>query len=91
MYILFSLLNLLVGLSYVAIVAHWLISVGAVRLDNPQVKQFKNFMDKTLTPLYTAIRKIVQPVNGFDFTPFVAIVLIGLAWTILSWILVILL
>ena len=91
MYFLFNLLHLLVGLAYLAIIAHWLISLGAVSVDHPMVGKFRAFMDRALAPLYTPIRRVVQPVNGFDLTPLVAIILIGVAWSVLSWLLAVIL
>ncbi|HBH25934.1 MAG TPA: YggT family protein [Rhodospirillaceae bacterium] len=84
MLILINLLDLLVGLLYLAIIAHWLISLGAVALDHPALGKFKAFMDRALAPLYGPIRRFIRPVNGFDLTPLVAVILVGLAWSVLS-------
>ena len=74
MYLLLSLISLIINLLYISILAHWLISAGAVKTDNKFVAKFKSIMDKILAPPYKQIRKIVQPVNGFDFTPLVALI-----------------
>lgn len=74
MHLLISLVGLIINLLYISIIAHWLISAGAIKTDINFIAKFKSAMDKILNPVYTQIRKVVQPVNGFDFTPLVAIV-----------------
>jgi YggT family protein len=89
--IIFQLLGLAVGLATIAIIAHWLITIGAIRTDTGDaVARFKAFMDRALAPIYRPIRKYVQPVNGLDLTPLVALLLLYIAHAVLRWFLILL-
>ena len=87
MHAILSRLNLLVNLAYIAIIAHWLVALGAVKTEHPTVQKFKAFMDKALDPVYSRIRKFVQPVNGWDLTPLVALIGLGVAHWLVQWVL----
>lgn len=72
----YGIISLLAIIAYISIIANWLIGSGAIKTDNKIVPKIKSITDKVLLPVYKQIRKVVQPVNGMDFTPLVAIVIV---------------
>lgn len=68
-----------------SIVSHWLLSIGAIRMEiHAAIPKFKALMDKALGPIYSQIRKVVLPVNGLDLTPMIALFLVYVVYGLLS-------
>ena len=59
-----------------SIVMSWLISFGIVSTSNPNVRQTIMMLDRFTDPMLGPIRRIVPPLNGLDFSPIIAFLLL---------------
>ena len=79
-----SMLFEIVGLAFsvvkfiliASIVMSWLISFGIVSTSNPNVRQTIMMLDRFTDPILGPIRRIVPPLNGLDFSPIIAFLLL---------------
>jgi YggT family protein len=69
--ILIVLINTVVNILSVLIVLDTILSY-LLREDNP----IRRFIWKLVNPMYSPIRRVVPPLGGIDFTPFIAIILL---------------
>ena len=69
----FSVINF-IFLAY--IVMSWLVAFGVVSTSNPNVRQTIMMLDRFMDPILSPIRRIIPPLNGLDFSPIVAYLLL---------------
>ncbi|MBL8685998.1 MAG: YggT family protein [Alphaproteobacteria bacterium] len=82
MYSLFRLVDLLL-LSYswvliIGAVISWLMMFDIINRYNPFVNQFMFVLRAITEPLLRPIRRIVRPINGFDFSPIILLLAVFL-------------
>jgi len=65
------------------IVLHWLIAFKIVTTNNPYVARAEELLTKATKPAYEKIREKVPTVSGFDFSPFICLLLAMFIWRIL--------
>ncbi len=83
MYSLFRLVDLLL-LSYswvliIGAVISWLMMFDIINRYNPFINQFMFMLRAITEPLLRPIRRIVRPINGFDFSPIILLLAVFLA------------
>ncbi|WP_037498910.1 YggT family protein [Sphingomonas jaspsi] len=63
------------------IVGHAILSMlfafNVLNYSNTGLRSFMDGLDRLLQPLYRPFRKILPPINGIDWSPFLVLVLIG--------------
>ncbi len=70
----FNVINF-VFLAY--IVMSWLTAFGIVSPSNPNVRQVSNLLERFVNPILDPIRRVIPPINGLDFSPIIAFLLLG--------------
>ncbi|HVY83986.1 MAG TPA: YggT family protein [Caulobacterales bacterium] len=70
------LLNLLIVVIIVQVVISWLYAFQIVSTREPIVNTVWRFTNVITNPLVRPIRRIIPPVQGFDFAPMVLLLLI---------------
>ncbi len=79
---LFDLSNGILGLLMLAIflwvVINYLIVLEVINLRHPLVRQVAHFLDIVVTPMLRPFRRFIPPIAGFDLTPLLLLLLIGL-------------
>jgi YggT family protein len=69
------------------VVLSWLVAFDVINLRHPMMNQFWRFLDTSVSWLMRPLRRFIPIVAGFDFTPFVALILIqGIRGYLLPWI-----
>jgi YggT family protein len=71
--LIFKIINFIILAS---VVLSWLVAFGIASMSNPNVRQTYMMLERFTEPLYAPIRKILPPVNGLDFSPMIALVLL---------------
>ncbi|MEO9169414.1 MAG: YggT family protein [Aestuariivirga sp.] len=69
----FKILNYIILAS---VVMSWLIAFGIASTSNPNVRQTIMLLERFTEPLYAPIRRILPPMNGLDFSPMIALLLL---------------
>jgi YggT family protein len=57
-----------------AVVVSWLIPMGVMSMRNDIVRQLVNMLDALTEPVFRSIRRVVPPVAGIDFSPFIVLI-----------------
>jgi YggT family protein len=69
------------------VIIGWLVAFGVVNLRHPVAGQIWRFLDVTTGAMLRPLQRFIPPVGGFDFTPFIALVVIeGVQRFLLPWI-----
>lgn len=60
----------------VEVVLHWLIYFKILEADNKYAKKTMEILEKATEPVYAKIRSKISPVSGFDFSPFILLLIL---------------
>ena len=60
----------------VEVVLHWLIHFKILEADNKYAKKTMEILEKATEPVYAKIRSKIPPVPGFDFSPFILLLIL---------------
>ena len=71
-------LNLVVWILIIQAIMSWLIAFNVINRRNQFVWQVWNFLGAVTEPLLKPIRSVIRPVNGFDLSGLVLILLVFL-------------
>ncbi len=76
----FYIINLVVSLYFkvvvVEIVLHWLIYFKILEANNKYAKKTMEILEKATQPVYKKIGEKIPPVSGFDFSPFILLLVL---------------
>ena len=61
---------------YFKVVVHWLIHFKILEADNKYAKKTMEILEKATEPVYAKIRSKIPPVSGFDFSPFILLLIL---------------
>jgi YggT family protein len=73
------LLDVLWWVLIIQIVLSWLIFFNVLNVHSSGVRSFVVAIDRMTEPLYRPFRKILPDFGGVDFSPFIVLLLIGVA------------
>ena len=76
----FYIISLIVDIYFkvvvVEIVLHWLIHLKVLEANNKYAKKTMEILEKATSPVYAKIREKVPAVSGFDFSPFILLLIL---------------
>ncbi len=76
----FYIINLVVSLYFkvvvVEIVLYWLIYFKILEANNKYAKKTMEILEKATQPVYKKIGEKIPPVSGFDFSPFILLLVL---------------
>ncbi len=70
------IINIYFTLVLVEVVLHWLVHFKIVDLNNVYLAKASDFLTKITQPVYAKIREKVPAVSGFDFSPFILLLVL---------------
>ena len=70
------LVNIYVFVVLADVVLHWLIHFKLVDLNNVYVTKIKELLSKFTQPVYKKIAEKVPAISGFDFSPFILLLVL---------------
>jgi YggT family protein len=73
-----AILGLLMLAVFLWVVINYLIVLEVINLRHPLVRQVAHFLDILVTPMLKPFRRFIPPVAGFDLTPLLLLLLLGL-------------
>lgn len=76
LYIIGLLLNIYFKIVVVEIVLHWLIHFKILDVTNKYAKKTMEILENVTHPVYEKIRSKLPPVSGFDYSPFVLLLVL---------------
>lgn len=82
--ILYTLLRFYSYIVIAAVIASWLINFNVVNYHNNFVRTVMRFLDAATEPVFAAVRRILPPIGGLDFSPLVVLAAI---WILQSFVL----
>ena len=62
--------------SVVEIVLHWLIYFKILEANNKYAQKTMEILEKATKPVYKKIGEKIPPVSGFDFSPFILLLIL---------------
>ena len=71
--VLLIVVNFYVHVVFVAVIMSWLINFNVINIRNRFVFLVNNFVNGLVEPPSRKIRKILPPIGGIDFSPFVLV------------------
>lgn len=71
-------------LTVVNVGLYWLMHFGVIGQGGDAFKRFLKFLHQITEPVYAKLREWVKPISGFDVSPYVLILALGLVLHILS-------
>lgn len=75
-YIIMLLAKLYMKVVIIEIVLHWLLHFGILELNNKYVKKTMELLEKATHPVYKKIGEKIPPFSGFDFSPFILLLVL---------------
>jgi len=69
-------LNIYWWIVVLAVIASWLVVLRIVNTAVPLVRSILRLLDALTEPVFRQVRRIVPPVAGFDFSPFIVLIAI---------------
>lgn len=60
----------------VEVVLHWLIHFKILEANNKYAKKTMEILEMATQPVYAKIRSKVPPISGFDFSPFILLLIL---------------
>lgn len=76
LYIIGLLLNIYFKIVVVEVVLHWLIHFKILDVSNKYAKKTMEILENITQPVYEKIRQKLPAVSGFDFSPFVLLLVL---------------
>lgn len=70
------ILNLITWIIIIQAVLSWLIAFNVISIQNPTVRSIWGGLERLTEPVYRPIRSILPPMQGFDLTPLVVLLII---------------
>ena len=73
-------------LAVVNVVLYWLMHFNVIAQGGPAFKKFLSFLHQITEPVYAKLRelKYLQPIKGFDISPYALIIILGFVLHILE-------
>lgn len=75
-YILGLVINLYFKVVVVEVVLHWLIHFRILEPTNKYAKKTMEILEKATQPVYKKISEKIPPISGFDFSPFILLLIL---------------
>ncbi|MFN4024433.1 MAG: YggT family protein [Hyphomonas sp.] len=70
------ILNLIVWIIIIQAVLSWLIAFKVISVQNPTVRSIWSGLERLTEPVYRPIRNLLPPMQGFDLTPLIVLLII---------------
>lgn len=70
------ILNLIVWIIIIQAVLSWLIAFKVISIQNPTVRSIWGGLERLTEPVYRPIRNLLPPMQGFDLTPLIVLLII---------------
>lgn len=75
-YIIALVVDIYFKIVVVEVVLHWLIHFKILEANNKYAQKTMEILEKATEPVYAKIRSKVPPVSGFDFSPFILLLVL---------------
>jgi YggT family protein len=75
-YIIGLIVDIYLKVVIVEVVLHWLIHFGILDITNKYAKKTMEVLEKATHPVYRKIGEKIPPIAGFDFSPFILMVVL---------------
>ena len=72
-WLILELLQIYTYIVLAAVIASWLINFNVVNYHNNFVRMVMRFLDAVTEPVFAVVRRILPPIGGLDFSPFVVL------------------
>lgn len=76
LYIIGFVVDIYFKIVVVEIVLHWLIHFKILEANNKYAQKTMEILEKATQPVYKKISEKVPPVSGFDFSPFILLLIL---------------
>ena len=63
-------------LTVVNVALYWCMHFNLIGQGGPAFKKFLNFLHKITEPVYAKLREYIKPIQGFDISPYVLILVL---------------
>jgi YggT family protein len=75
-YIIALVVDIYFKIVVVEVVLHWLIHFGILDITNKYASKTMEVLEKVTQPVYRKIGEKIPPISGFDFSPFILMIVL---------------